>query len=140
MLPVNAIVGNNAIKRAAEAAAQKDEWKPNNPDGIRIDDVILAAEEGAACLRKVFAQAGRVLGIGLFNPAKIIISGRGVKAGDLLFDSMYKTIPRYTSSRTNADTEIVIKSWNQKAYAQGSGTVVLQEIYKSPANRVVPII
>ena len=146
MLPVNAIVGNNAIKRAAEAAAQKDEWKPNNPDGIRIDDVILAAEEGAACLRKVFAQAGRVLGIGLsnliriFNPAKIIISGRGVKAGDLLFDSMYKTIPRYTSSRTNADTEIVIKSWNQKAYAQGSGTVVLQEFYKSPANRVVPII
>jgi hypothetical protein len=63
-----------------------------------------------------------------------------VKAGDLLFDSMYKTIPQYVSSRTNGDTEIVIKSWDQKIYARGSGTVVLQEIYKSPANRVVPII
>jgi glucokinase-like ROK family protein len=143
---IEAIVGNNAILREAEAAAQKDEWKPNNPDHIRIDDVILAAKEGAPCLRNVFSQAGRVLGIGLanliriLNPAKIIISGRGVKAGDLLFDSMYKTIPQYISSRTNGDTEIVIKSWNQKVYARGSGTVVLQEIYKSPANRVLPII
>ena len=67
MLPVNAIVCNNAIQREAQAAAQKDECRPNSPDDIRIDDVILAAEEGAACLRKVFAQAGRVPGIGLAN-------------------------------------------------------------------------
>jgi glucokinase-like ROK family protein len=143
---IEAIVGNNAILREAEAAAQKDEWKPDNPADITIEEVILAAKEGAPCLRNIFAQAGRVLAIGLsnliriFNPAKIIISGRGVKAGDLLFDSMYKTIPQYISSRTNDDTEIVINSWNQNAYARGSGTVVLQEIFKSPANRVVPII
>jgi len=143
---IEAFVGNNAILREAEAAAQKDEWKPNNPADITIEAVIFAAKEGAPCLRNIFAQAGRVLAIGLsnliriFNPAKIIISGRGVKAGDLLFDSMYKTIPQFISSRTNGDTEIVIKSWNQNAYARGSGTVVLQEIFKSPANRVVPII
>ena len=143
---IEAFVGNNAILREAEAAAQKDEWKPNNPADVTIEEVILAAQEGAPCLRNIFAHAGRVLAIGLsnliriFNPAKIIISGRGVQAGDLLFDSMYKTIPQYISSRTNGDTEIVIKSWNQNAYARGSGTVVLQEIFKSPANRVVPII
>jgi len=143
---IEAFVGNNAILREAEAAAQKDEWKPNNPADVTIEEVVSAAREGAPCLRNIFAQAGRVLAIGLsnliriFNPAKIIISGRGVKAGDLLFDSMYKTIPQYISSRTNGDTEIVIKSWNQNAYARGSGTVVLQEIFKSPANRVVPII
>jgi glucokinase-like ROK family protein len=143
---IEAIVGNNAILREAEAAAQKGEWKPDNPHDITIDEVILAAREGAPCLRNIFARAGRILAIGLsnliliFNPAKIIISGRGVKAGELLFDSMYNTIPQYTSSRTNGDAEIVIKSWNQNAYALGSGTVVLQEIFKSPANRVVPII
>jgi len=143
---IEAFVGNNAILREAEAAAQKDEWKPNNPADVTIEEVVSAAREGAPCLRNIFAQAGRVLAIGLsnliriFNPAKIIISGRGVKAGDLLFDSMYKTIPQYISSRTNGDTEIVIKSWNQHAYARGSGTVVLQEIFKSPANQVVPII
>jgi hypothetical protein len=32
---------------------KKDECRPNNSDDIRIDDVILAADEGAACLRKV---------------------------------------------------------------------------------------
>jgi glucokinase-like ROK family protein len=143
---IEAIVGNNAILREAEAAAQKDQWKPHRPDEITIEEVISAAEAGAPCLRKIFAQAGRVLAIGLsnliqiFNPAKIIISGRGVKAGDLLFDSMYENIARFISSRINADTEIVIKNWNRYAYARGSGTVVLQEIFKSPANRVVPII
>lgn len=143
---IEAFVGNNAILREAEAAAEKDEWKPNNPADVTIEAVILAAREGAPCLRNIFAQAGRVLAIGLsnliriFNPTKIIISGKGVNAGDLLFDSMYKTIPQYISSRTNGDTEIVIKSWNQHAYARGSGTVVLQEIFKSPANQVVPII
>jgi glucokinase-like ROK family protein len=143
---IEAFVGNNAILREAEAAAQKNEWKPNNPADVTIEEVILAAREGAPCLRNIFAQAGRVFAIGLsnliriFNPAKIIISGKGVNAGDLLFDSMYKTIPQYISSRANGDTEIVIKSWNQHAYARGSGTVVLQEIFKSPANQVVPII
>lgn len=143
---LEAIVGNNAILRAAEAAAQKDEWRPNKPDEIAIEEVISAARAGAPCLRNIFARAGRVLAIGLsnliqlFNPAKIIISGSGVSAGDLLFDSMHQTIARYISSRINGDTEIVIKSWNQNAYARGSGTVVLQEIFKSPANRVVPLI
>jgi len=143
---IEAIVGNNAILREAEAAAQKGEWKPDNLDDITIDEVISAAREGAPCLRNIFARAGRVLAIGLsnliqiFNPAKIIISGRGVNAGDLLFDSMYNTIPQYISSRTNAGAEIVIKSWDQNAYARGSGTVILQEIFKSPAHRVVPII
>jgi glucokinase-like ROK family protein len=143
---IEAFVGNNAILREAEAAAQKDEWEPNNPADITIEEVILAAREGAPCLRNIFAQAGRVLAIGLsnliriFNPARIIIAGKGVNAGNLLFDTMYKTIPQYISSRTNGDTEIVIKSWNQHAYARGSGTVVLQEIFKSPANQVVPII
>jgi glucokinase-like ROK family protein len=143
---IEATVGNNAILREAEAAAQKAEWKPNDPTDITIEEVILAAREGAPCLRNIFARAGRVLAIGLsnliriFNPAKIIISGRGVNAGDLLFDSMYNTIAQYIPSRTNADTEIMIKSWDQNAYARGSGTVVLQEIFKSPAHRVVPLI
>ena len=143
---IEAVAGINAILREAEAAARKDEWKPNNLDDITIDEVILAAREGAGCLRNIFAHAGRVLAIGLsnliliFNPVKIIISGRGVKAGDLIFDSMYRTITRYTSNRTHADAEIVIKSWDQNAYARGSATVVLQEIFKSPAQSVVPII
>lgn len=143
---IGAIVGNNAILREAEAAAQKGEWKPHNPDDITIEEVISAAREGTPCLRNIFARAGRVLAIGLsnliliFNPAKIIISGRGVQAGDLLFDTLDKTIPQYTSSRTNGDAEMVIKGCDQNAYARGSGTVVLQDIFKSPANRVVPLI
>ena len=38
---MEAIVGKNAILRKAEAAAQKDEWKPNNPADITIETVTL---------------------------------------------------------------------------------------------------
>jgi glucokinase-like ROK family protein len=143
---LEAIVGNNAILREAKAAARKGEWKPKNPDEITIDEVIEAAQKGESSLRRIYAESGRVLGIGLsnligiFNPSKILISGKGVEAGKLLFDSMYKTIPQYTSTKVNVNTEIIVQSWDREDYARGAGTLVLQEIYKSPANQIVPII
>lgn len=141
---LEAIVGNHAILREAVTAAEKGKWKPENHDKITIDEIIQKARKGETCLKKIYAKAGQVLGIGLanlielFNPAKIIISGKGVEAGDLLFNPMYKTVPRYISGKFNGDTEIVVRGWDQTDYARGAGALVLQEIYESPANRIIP--
>ena len=140
------IVGNYGILRRARAAAQKGLWQPRNPQNITIDEVLQAARNGEACLQKIYAGAGRALGIGisnlvgLFNPARIFISGKGTLAGDLLFNTMYDAIPRFVSGKLNGSTEVIVKNWSQRDYARGSGAVVLQEIYKSPANSIVPII
>ncbi len=139
-------VGNNAILREAKKAAAKGEWHPENQDGITLSQVIQAAMDGDLCLKKIYANAGRYLGIGLsnliqiFNPAKIIITGKGVEANHLLFKSMYQTISRYISGKVDDNTDIAIRNWNRTDNAKSAGVLVLQEIYKSPANRIVPII
>jgi predicted NBD/HSP70 family sugar kinase len=140
------IVGNYGILHSAKSAAQKGLWQTDAPEAITIDDVLMAAKNGIGCLDEIYREAGRVLGIGIsnliavFNPSKIFISGKGTLAGNLLFDAMRATIPRFVSNKISGDTEIVVKSWRQEDYARGAGILVLQEIYKSPANRIVPII
>ncbi len=143
---LEAIVGNNAILREARHLVTKGRWSPSDKDNIRIDDVILAAKNGSKSLQKIYSRAGRVLGIGLsnlielYNPSKVIVSGKGVEAGYLLFESMYDAIHQFTHKKINGNAEVIVKDWNQKAYARGAGALVIQEIYQSPANRVVPII
>jgi len=143
---LEAFVGNNAILRQAKEAAKKGKWKPADPNNITIEEVIQAAREGENCLKKIFKDAGRILGIGLsnlleiFNPSKIIISGKGVNAGDLLFDTMHKTIPNHLSTKTDHTTDVIVQAWNPTDNARGAGALVLQEVYKSPANRILPTI
>ena len=117
-----------------------------NPETITIDDVLSAAKTGEPCLHNIYAHAGKVLGMGvtnlirIFNPAKILISGKGVEAGEMLFASMYQTISRCLTDTFISDTAIRVQNWDRKDYARGAGTMVLQEIYKSPAHRNVPIV
>jgi predicted NBD/HSP70 family sugar kinase len=56
----------------------------------RLEQAIAGAEQGKAELQAVFAEAGAVLGqelanvCNLLNPARVILAGSGVRAGDLL--------------------------------------------------------
>jgi predicted NBD/HSP70 family sugar kinase len=79
------------------------------------------------------------LGIGLshlitlFNPSKIIITGQGVQAGELIFDPMSLAIEAYHSARFGRQTtEIIVQQWTEQDWARGAGALVLQELYKSP--------
>jgi glucokinase-like ROK family protein len=140
------IVGNYGILHRAKSAAQDGLWQIDAPESITIDDVLMSAKNGVGCLDDIYREAGRTLGIGIanliavFNPSKIFISGKGTLAGNLLFDTMNAAISRSVSDKISGNTEIVVKSWRQEDYARGAGTLVLQEIYKSPAHRIVPII
>lgn len=76
----------------------------------------------------------------MFNPSKIILSGDGVKAGDLMFEHMQKTIRNYSNEEILKSTEFVIQEWQDTDWARGAASLVLQELYKSPFNSVKPII
>jgi len=140
------VVGNYGILYKARVAARSGRWRPVDIDNITIDQVVAAAKNGESCLREIYSEAGRTLGISvanlirIFNPSKVFISGRGTLAGNLLFNSMYETVPRILSGNLNGNTKIIVKNWNHEDYARGAGVLVLQEIYKSPANRIVPLI
>jgi glucokinase-like ROK family protein len=140
---VEAFVGNIAIMRSARSAALEGRWNCRDPERFTYADVVEAAQKGSPVLTELFARAGRVLGIGLshlsalFNPRKIIITGQGVLAGELVFETMHATLDHYLSPRFGRRTvEIIVQPWTEQDWAQGAGVMVLQELYKSPVGQV----
>jgi N-acetylglucosamine repressor len=103
-----------------------------------IETVIDLARQGQPALQAIFAKAGQKLGqgianlINLFNPQLIIISGEGVRAGDLMFDAMRAAIQANTLEGLGDDTKIQIDTWEDFAWARGAASLVLQELFKSP--------
>lgn len=135
---LEAYVADPALVRAAREAAAQGRLGGVDPDGLDVERVTELARTGDETLRGIFGQAGQVLGMGIanlmnvFNPALIIISGEGVRAGDLLFGPMREAAARYAFDGLLGDTEIVVQEWDDEAWAWGAASLVLQEIYKSP--------
>lgn len=140
---VEAYAGKIVIMRDARQAVLDGLWDCENPGHFTYEDVVRAAQNGADVLRRLFDRAGLMLGIGishlitLFNPTKIIITGQGVRAGDLIFDAMYSTFDNYLSAKFGRQTtQIIVQQWTEQDWARGAGALVLQELYKSPVGQV----
>ena len=106
----------------------------------------MLAQKEQPILQKIFENAGKTLGIGLanlihiFNPARIIITGEGVRAGDLLFAPMRRAVEAYAHHKMLSSTEILIQEWDDMDWARGAASLVLQELYRSPFNKIKPVI
>ncbi len=143
---IEAYVSNFSILKAATAAIKEGEWKFTTDHGLKMDDVWSAAEKGETALVNIFKKAGNILGEGLsgliqiLNPDKIIISGEGVRAGDYLFGPMQETIQAHSNKELYDTTQIVIQKWLDTDWARGAASLVLQELYKSPLNKIKPAI
>lgn len=141
---LEAYVADPALVQAAREAAARGELGSVDPDALNVEQITELARTGNGTSREIFARAGRMLGMGIanliniFNPALIIVSGEGVRAGDLLFGPMREAVARYTFDSLVEDTEIVIQEWGDEAWAWGAASLVLQEIYKSPVHARVP--
>ena len=135
---LEAYVADPALVRAAREAAVQGKLGSVDPDDLTVERVTELARAGDETLREIFAAAGRVLGMGIanlvnvFSPALIIISGEGVRAGDLLFGPMREAVAEYVFDGLGDDTEIVVQEWGDEAWAWGAASLVLQEIYRSP--------
>jgi len=139
---IEAFAGNNSIIRDAKKAAMKGLWLKDNPEAITYQDIIKALYDEEPEIITIFKKAGKVLGIGIghlitmMNPEQIIITGKGVQAGNTLFDPMYQSINRSISKKfKDYGTKIVINKWSDKDWVKGAGTLVLKEIYRSPTTK-----
>ncbi len=105
----------------------------DSPDGL-----VQAANEGSAIALRVLAQAGEVFGrslanvINLLNPALIIISGEGVRAGEHLFEPMRKAIRAYAFQPLGDDVDIRVEALHDDSWARGAACLVLDNIFASP--------
>jgi predicted NBD/HSP70 family sugar kinase len=143
---IEAYVADYRILEAAIDACKAGKWKCNAFSALTIEEITVIANRGEPALRKIFKRAGEILGLGIsglaqiFNPEKIIVAGEGVRAGDLLFSPMQKMIKTHTTPEMYETLQIVIQKWKDTDWARGAASLVLQELYKLPFNRVRPLI
>jgi predicted NBD/HSP70 family sugar kinase len=135
---VEAYAGIFAIMKDV-ARITAHERRRGNSRELSFAEVVAEAGRSNGEFREIFHHAGRMLGIGiaqlitLLNPRKIILTGTGVQAGELMFTAMHDAIEGNRSEKIgNCNPEILIKNWTSEDFARGAGTLVLQEIYKSP--------
>jgi predicted NBD/HSP70 family sugar kinase len=131
-------VSDPALLRTAKEAVERGEL----PETVQsLDAFLQLAQKGNPAAVTIFAEAGQVLGrgianlINIFSPQQIIISGEGVRAGDLIFGPMYDTIALHVMPGLAEDTEIEVDVWSDDAWARGAASLVLQELFKSPLHR-----
>lgn len=137
---LESLVSEPALLEEAQFRAGRGEMKPVTT----IDDLILLAENGDPMACSIFERGGEVLGLGvanlitLLNPSLIVISGEGVRIGELFFKPMRKSIAEHTMPTLAEDTEIRIDSWGEDEWAIGAASLVLGEVFRSPLDRMVP--
>jgi glucokinase-like ROK family protein len=101
---------------------------------ITAETVFQAAVRGDADALKIFEKMGYYLGIGisnlinLFNPERIILSGRVAQAGKFFIPSLQNTIEEHAWHISQKNIEV---SNLENGAVLGAAGVVLQEIYNN---------
>jgi len=128
------------IKAAQEAVERGEITEPVQT----IEELIDLARHGDPVAMRIFARAGRMLGVGvanlidIFDPKKIIISGEGTRAGDLLFSPMKESIQENTMPGMFDPQTVEIAEWGDDAWARGAAGMVLHEVFESPIHKRLP--
>lgn len=138
---VESYAGMISLVRDAKSAASAGKWQPANPDDVTFDDLIEELDKGNPVIQDIFYKAGAVLGHGtshlvaLFNPNRIIITGTAVRAGEHLLEPLKQSLASHTAMMCGpTDDMIFVQEWSEEQWARGAGSLVLQELYKSPVS------
>jgi len=107
----------------------------------QIVELTRRAQAGDTALAAVFGHAGEVLGLGIanminvLNPPRLVISGEGLRAGELLCGPMMTAINANVLPTLREATEIVFHPWGDEMWARGAATIVLRHVYEAPWNQ-----
>jgi predicted NBD/HSP70 family sugar kinase len=106
---------------------------------VDVGEAVALARGGDVAARAVFARAGEALGRGisivlnLFNPARVIVSGEGVAASDLLVEALEQAIARHSFSSAAADCELITRPLEDETWARGAAATVLRHLIARPS-------
>ena len=104
------------------------------------------ARGGADALRGVFERAGEMLGLGISNlinvldPAKVVISGAGVHAADLLAPALRESVRRNTHVGIAGRCEVIFREWGDDVWARAAASLVLEGLYRAPGAKPGPML
>jgi predicted NBD/HSP70 family sugar kinase len=103
-----------------------------------IDELLAAAASGNPVAVNTFERAGRVLGqsianlVSVLNPALLIISGEGIRAGDYVFPAMREAIRQHTFGRLDQQVQVRVEPLSDDTWARGAASLVLNQIFNAP--------
>ena len=143
---LEAYVSDFSILAAAREICADIRWECPPRGELTLDDVMAVARRGQPEMVRIFSRAGRLLGQGvagiiqILNPSKIILSGQGVRAGDLMFAPMRTVVAEQCNPALHDATEIIVHKWQDTDWARGAASLVLQELYKTPFEKIRPVI
>ena len=140
------VASDRALVSAARAAGIDTLGGEAGAELMTVEDLVGAAERGDEVARSLLAESGRWLGVGLamvvnlLNPELIIVAGEGVEAGEWRLGPMRDALNegRFDSLGTNA--QLIVESAGDVTWARGAACVVLSEFFKSPLQRVRPVV
>jgi transcriptional regulator of PTS gene len=143
---VEAYIADYALVRAAGPAA----GPCNLDDPFELERAVISLTERARAgdpqLRRVFSEAGIVLGRGIANlvkvidPQRIIFCGNGLRAVDLWFEDMRATATSLLRQPSRRSAEFSIHRWGDDVWARGAAAYVLQALYQSHKAFLHPVL
>jgi predicted NBD/HSP70 family sugar kinase len=102
------------------------------------DSLLKVALAGNPVAISVLRGAGETLGrsianlINLFHPQLIVLSGEGVRYGDLIMDPLREMLRMYTMPVLIDDVKLTVEPLGDDAWARGAASLVLQELFRVP--------
>lgn len=129
------------VRQARAAIALGERTTLVGVEPLTLEDIVAAAEAGDKLARRLLAESGRWLGMGIatlvniLNPQLVIVGGEGVRAGEWRFGPMREAIRQHAFDGLADDLDIVIEPAGDETWARGAACVVLGEMFKPPAHK-----
>lgn len=136
------LAADPAVLRAARVAIARGEpTRLAEGEPLTLEAVVAAAEAGDGLARKLLADSGRWLGMGiailvnLLNPQLVIVGGEGVRAGEWRFGPMREALRAHVFNGLADELPIVLEPAGDETWARGAACVVLGELFQPPVHR-----
>ncbi|MGQ3074121.1 MAG: ROK family protein [Ferrovibrionaceae bacterium] len=127
---------------AAAAAQLVDDAALRGSRGL--ERAVQLARDGGATA-PVFALAGQALGVAianlitLFAPPRVILTGSGLQAGDLLLGPLRQALRDALPVALADVAEVVVHETDDALWARGAAALSLRDLYGAPWNTTGPV-
>lgn len=134
---VDAYASEAAIHRQARKIVELDGPIDDLPTPATMRRIAELARQGNADLLAIYRDAGAKLGlataliVNTLNPAKVILSGEGLLAADLMKEAILAGLEDGLSASPHR-TEIIFHEWTDEVWARGAACLVLRKLYEAP--------
>lgn len=100
---------------------------------------------GSGATARIFDQAGQALGVAianlitLFAPPRVILTGSGLQAGDLLLGPLRQALRDALPVALADVAEVVVHETDDALWARGAAALSLRDLYGAPWNTTGPV-